>query len=282
MTTRSSTPTAQRNFLLRLALLWLLLELLAATQVRSAAGATVAWSWARAVVEPIIWCAGRVATLGADLMTGTQDTERLIADVQRLRLELEEARARLVLLEEDRAALSDASQLVGIAGGFESTSIVGRCRYRNLSAGEMEVRTTADVLLPDDTPAVTAAGVVGRVTRGSGHRYWIELISHPAAAVAVQTVDGSVHGLVTGSGRAEVRVEYVPRDARLLRGARLVTSAADGIYPPGLPVAEVTRIRETDRPFLEIVARPAADLATVRVVLLMPSWSGSRPGARER
>lgn len=108
----------------------------------------------------------------------------------------------------------------------------------------------------------------------SAHRtLWLELITHPAAAVAVHTRDGTVPGLATGSGSLELEVAYVARTARLLRGDLLYTSGADGIYPPGIPVAEVVRIRESDATFLEVVARPLAELPTTRVVLLLPDWA---------
>jgi rod shape-determining protein MreC len=98
-------------------------------------------------------------------------------------------------------------------------------------------------------------------------------VTHPAAAVAVQTPEGQVHGLAVGSGREALAVEYVPRSAELLRGDTLVTSSADGIYPPGIPVATVTGIRESDAAFLEVRAVPAARLDTLRVVLLLPEWA---------
>jgi rod shape-determining protein MreC len=59
----------------------------------------------------------------------------------------------------------------------------------------------------------------------------------------------------------------------LERGSVLLTSGGDGIFPPGIPIARVTRIRETNDPFLEITAAPTAELLVVRVVMLMPEWS---------
>ena len=38
----------------------------------------------------------------------------------------------------------------------------------------------------------------------------------------------------------------------------------------GLPVARVTRVRETGSPFLEITARPIVDVVRLRAVLLIP------------
>jgi len=63
-----------------------------------------------------------------------------------------------------------------------------------------------------------------------------------------------------------------------VRGTTLVTSGADGIYPPGIPVARVTRVRETDKTFLEVRGVPSAELRETRLVLLLPNWSPREPG----
>jgi rod shape-determining protein MreC len=131
-------------------------------------------------------------------------------------------------------------------------------------------------VVPADTPVVGATGLVGRVIRSSRRSCWIETLTHPAAAVAVMTQSGEIEGLVTGDGTRDVAVEYVSRNAELLRGELLVTSGADGIYPPGIPVAAVSRIRESDAAFLEVLATPAVDLSRVRVVLLLPDWAPDR------
>jgi rod shape-determining protein MreC len=110
------------------------------------------------------------------------------------------------------------------------------------------------------------------VIRSEGRRCWIELITNPVAAVAVQTPDGSVQGLAVGSDSGELEIQFVPRQAELLRGDDLVTSGADGIHPPGLPLGRVTSVRESDRPFLDVRAEPATILATARVVLLLDGW----------
>jgi rod shape-determining protein MreC len=268
--------TEKQTFFVRIALLWVLLELIAATQVRTAAGSSVAWSWLRAVADPAVWTVRQIGDLSTDLLVGLRDMEQLLADNQRLRLELEASRAHNMLLEEDRAALTEASTLLAAVSTLEESAIAGRCIYRSLHLGSMQVRVETDRPIHRDTPAVSANGLVGRVVRSSRRTSWLELIIHPAAAVAVQTRDGTVHGLATGSGSLELEVEYVARTASLLRGDLLFTSGSDGIYPPGVPVAKVVRIRESDATFLEVVASPLAELPTIRVVLLLPDWA---PGA---
>ena len=125
---------------------------------------------------------------------------------------------------------------------------------------------------------VGAQGLIGRVVRSEGRRHWLQLLTHAAAAVAVQTDDGSVQGLALGTGDGQLTIAYVPRQANLERGTVLVTSGGDGIFPPGIPTARIVRVRESDDPFLEVRAVSSADLRTARVVLILSQWSARDGG----
>ncbi len=273
--------TENRAFALRIVLIWLLLESFAAAQVRGPEGSTVLWAWIRGATYPLVWTAETAGKLATDLVVGLRDTQRLIAENQRLRLAYEDAQARNLLLIEDREVLREAVELKGLVAGFEESSVVGRCAYRDLTLGRMEVRLEQPSPLLRDTPVMGAGGLVGRVSHSGRRGCWVQTVTHPAAAVAVQTLDAEVQGLVTGSGRRELTVEYIQRTAELVRGDLLVTSGADGIYPPGIPVADVSRIRESDAAFLEVYATPRVDLNAIRVVLLLPDWARNQAKAAQ-
>jgi rod shape-determining protein MreC len=262
-----------RSIIARTALLWLALELLAAWQVRAADGDPLLISWFRALVRPLVWGVQEAGNLTVDLVVGTGNLQHVIVENRRLKMELETLQARQLVLEQDLAAAREAQQLATIAAEFRATAVTARCTYRDLQRGTMEVRTAERVHLPRDVPAVAQGGLVGRVIRSAGRRHWLQLITHPAAAAAVQTPDATIQALVLGSGGPELSVAYVPRQARLERAAILITSGGDGIYPAGIPTARVVRLRETSEPFLEITAEPTASLDTLRAVVLLSDWS---------
>jgi rod shape-determining protein MreC len=266
-----------RALFFRTALLWGLLEILSAWQVRTSDG-TVLLTWLRAAIHPVVATADWVGDLAVDLGLGVSDLQRVITDNRRLRLELEEIRARGLLLEEDLQALREASRLAGPTSEFEVGSRVARCTFRNLTAGTMEVRTANRVTIPHDSPVVTSGGLVGRVVRSEGHRHWLQMLTHVAAAAAVQTTEGNLNGLALGTGTDALTVAYIPRQGHLERGMVLVTSGGDGIFPPGIPVVRVVGVRESEDPFLEVSAVPTANLHTVRVVLILPDWSAGSGG----
>jgi rod shape-determining protein MreC len=267
----------RRASFLRTALLWGLLETFAAWQVRTADG-PILLTWLRAVIHPVVATADWVGDLTVDLGHGIHDLQRVISDHRRLRLQLEEIRARELLLEEDLQALREACRLAGPTSEFNPGAQVARCAFRNLSAGTMEVRTESRLVIPHDAAVMAAGGLVGRVVRSEGRRHWIQMLTHVTAAVAVRTTDGSLNGLALGTGTEALTVAYVPRQGHLERGVVLVTSGGDGIFPPGLPAVEVIRVRETEDPFLEVRAIPTVNLKTVRVVLILPDWSPENSG----
>jgi len=262
-------------------LLWIILEAIAAWQVRTPEGAPLLVTWVRAIVRPVAWSAQQIGHLTKDIALGTTNLEKVIVDNRSLRLEVERLTARNLILEEDLAALRDATSLLEGSLGYSDGAVIARCTFRDLAAGSMEVRTASVVYLPRDTPAITGGGLVGRVVRSEGTRHWLQLITHGAAAAAVQTSDGRVRGLVVGTGDDTLAVAYVPRQAMLEKGAVLLTSGGDGIFPPGITAATVVRVRETNDPFLEIGAAPTADLRSTRIVLLLPLWSANGGGERE-
>ncbi len=268
---------SSRPLLLRTILLWSALELLAAWQVRADDGSRVLISWFRTAAHPVSAAGNGLVNLVSAFGLGMQDLEKTISDNQRMRLELEELHARDVLVEEDLRALRDATLLAGPSAEYAAGAVVARCTFRDLAAGTMEVRTAELVTVAKDSPALTRDGLVGRVIRSDGRRHWLQLLTHSAAAVAVRTDDGGVEGLALGSGSDTMAVAYIPRQATLERGTVLITSGADGIFPPGIPTAWIIRVRETEDPFLEVVAAASANLRTTRVVLLLPEWSGNTP-----
>ncbi len=265
--------TERRIPVLRILLVWLLLELVAAAQVRRTTGESVLGHWLETASHPWVLTSARVTDLWGLLSDGMRNTSGLIASHLDLRQRLEAAETFNLLLAEDLRAYREAVVLQMVLGDFPTGGILVRCSFRNLVLGRMQLQAGTADSIRYDTPAIVTGGLAGRVARLGTQHSWVELITHPAAAVAVRTEDGGVRGLVTGSGADHLLVQFVPRSAALIRGDLLVTSGADGVYPPGIPVASVVSVRESDAPFLEVVARPTGDLANARIALLLPRWA---------
>ena len=102
------------------------------------------------------------------------------------------------------------------------------------------------------------SGVVGQITRVLPLLSEVTLITDKDHEVPVQVVRNGLRVILYGSGNPnELDLRYTPVTADLQEGDVLVTSGIDGTYPPGLPVAKVSRIeRDPAYPFARVQTVP--------------------------
>ena len=114
-------------------------------------------------------------------------------------------------------------------------------------------------------------GVVGQVTRVFPVVSEVTLITDKDQAVPVQNVRNGLRAVVFGNGQdGTLDVPFMPVNADLQNGDQLVTSGIDGVYPPGLPVAVVSKIeRNAAFPFAKISCQPSAGVDRQRQVLIL-------------
>jgi rod shape-determining protein MreC len=97
------------------------------------------------------------------------------------------------------------------------------------------------------------------------------LITDTSHALPVQVLRNGLRTIAVGTGRIDqLKLPYLPTNSDIVEGDLLVTSGLGGKFPPGYPVASVTRIdRSPDAPFSSVFAEPHAHLDRSREVLLV-------------
>jgi len=93
-----------------------------------------------------------------------------------------------------------------------------------------------------------------------------------------------LRALVFGTGDQDtVKIPYLTANADVKEGDLLVSSGMGGTFPPGYPVAQVSKIvNDPNESFLAITAIPAAHLNHGKQVLLI--WPGhlAKDGGRAK
>jgi rod shape-determining protein MreC len=107
-------------------------------------------------------------------------------------------------------------------------------------------------------PVIDAAGVVGQVTRAYPMLAEVTLISDRGHLVPVINVRSGLRTVLAGTGvHGVLEMQFVQPNADVQKGDQLVTSGIDGIYVPGLPVAEVVSIEPNPAStFAKVICRP--------------------------
>jgi len=120
-------------------------------------------------------------------------------------------------------------------------------------------------------PVLDAHAVMGQVISVTPLSSTVLLITDTSHALPVQVLRNGLRTIAVGTGRIdELKLPYLPTNSDIVEGDLLVTSGLGGKFPPGYPVATVTRIdRSPDAPFSSVVAQPRAHLDRSREVLLV-------------
>ncbi len=120
-------------------------------------------------------------------------------------------------------------------------------------------------------PVIDAKGVIGQVTRVYPFLSEVTLIIDKGHLVPVLNVRNGLRSVLAGTGReGALELQFAPLNADFQIGDQLVTSGIDGVYPPGLPVAEVTQLdRASAHLFAKILCKPVAGVASHAQVMLV-------------
>lgn len=119
-------------------------------------------------------------------------------------------------------------------------------------------------------PVMDETGLLGQVTRAYPYTSEITLITDIDQLVPVQIQRNGLRAIAYGSGEEGlIEVRYLPQNTDIRIGDVLTTSGIDGVYPAGLPVAQVTRIdRSANHAFLRVQCVPKAAINRYRHVLI--------------
>lgn len=274
---RGPAPLVRLTFFVSLAILLMVLDarFRYAESVRQVV-ALAAYPIQRIAMAPVDLFLGVTAYFGSKAAlqeeNATLKTRQLRAAPELLRLEaLKEENDQLRRLLEARERLPSKAVFAEIlyAGRdpFSRKVIVDKGSQHGILAGQ---------------PVIDDVGVIGQVTRVYPLMSEVTLLSDKDQAIPLQVQRNGLRALAYGgvdAGMLELR--FMAANADVRNGDTLVTSGIDGTYPPGLPVATVSRIeRDAAYAFARITLTPIAGTDRYREVLILSSENHPPPPAQ--
>jgi rod shape-determining protein MreC len=124
-----------------------------------------------------------------------------------------------------------------------------------------------------DTPIVTRAGLVGRVTDLNGSAAQVTLIIDENSAVQALDVNTRAVGLVRhGQGEGSLILDRVTKDRNVQEGDIIVTAGTrskqyPSLFPRGIPIGIVTSVGQSDTaPYKQVQVNPFVDFSSLDAV----------------
>ncbi len=117
---------------------------------------------------------------------------------------------------------------------------------------------------------VTDAGIVGHITHSTATTSKVLLITDSRSAVDSLFQNTRVPGVSTGTGEDLCEIKFVPIDAELKVGDRVISSGLGGIFPKGRMVGTVVGVAKRKQElFQDVVVAPSVDLSRLEDVLVL-------------
>jgi rod shape-determining protein MreC len=121
---------------------------------------------------------------------------------------------------------------------------------------------------------VTPVGVVGKVVSVTPGTAKVLLLTDPNSGIDVLVQRTRARGIVSGSLENGTVLKYVKRSEDIQEGDRLITSGMDGVFPKGMLVGTVIKVRKQHLGLFQFVeVLPAVQSSRVEDVLVVSGES---------
>ena len=251
----------------------------------------------RGYLHTIISPMRTVASEPVKLIGNATDHFSDLADLQKKAAELDQYKIdsanRLLHLDELEQENARLKELLGMRKRTPVRSIGAEVLYNvpNSSSRKVVLDQGKKAGITHGLAVVDADGLLGQVTRVYSGQSEVTLITDRNQAVPVQVMRNGLRGVIFGAGQGlrtlgdipkrwqqvvqsdigpgSLELRFVLANADIQPKDRLVTSGLDGIFPPGLPVAEVETVDREVGAFARITCRPLGGVEKSLRVLVM-------------
>lgn len=231
----------------------------------------------RSTLSVLVSPVQRLATMPGELWRQAGEffvTQRGLVDRNQV-LQLQHERDA-ALLSQLRALQQENGQLrslLELPRRSEFSAVAAEIVYAEHDAFKRKVLVDkgADAKVQPGQVVMDDQGIVGQVTRVYPWMSEVTLITEKDHAVPVQILRNGLRTILFGAGdTSTLSLRYMPVSSDVQNGDVLVTSGIDGVYPPGIPVAKVTRIeRDAAYPFARVSCLPIGGVDKHRHLLIL-------------
>lgn len=266
----------RRTALFLFALLFGQLVLLTAQVPHPESGDPLLEGAALRLLAPLAYGVDRAFRSGGELRQLVRTRARLQADNQRLEQENRTLRKEITRLQDVELRLERLGEALDYEPPAAAEIVVADVTYvdhaswvRTMVLRLPEERSGTGSRVKTNATVCTAQGLVGRVVTVAGHYVRVQLITDRASSVGAMVERTRRQGIVRGTQSGLLGLHYVPQQADVRVGDRVVTAGIDGVYPRGIPVGTVVEVEQGDDLFHRVRLVPAVDLGEVDQVYVL-------------
>ncbi len=241
------------------------------------------------VFSPVQEGADRAFKPGRDLINWFDETFEARGENEKLNDEVADLRERLAVAESTKRQSAEIRKLLALsssglipAGREPVTSrVIGRSPTVWYSTVTIDKGTSAGLRVDD--PVVTGDGLAGRVSVVTRNTAQVTLITDHTSAVAARVEPVGATGVVEPQvgDPNDLLLDFVEKGTEIQETQTVVTAGfssegLDSLYPPGIPIGEVTESTlEEQQAYQRVHLKPFADLRDMEFVQALVASGGA-------
>jgi rod shape-determining protein MreC len=238
------------------------------------------------VVSPIQDGANKALKPVRDLFGGIGDTFHAKSQRNQLLKQVGKLRRELVA---DQSEKRTYRQLLGIyhldqlgINSYHPVTATVVAKSPNIWYSTVTIDKGEGAGLHVNDPVINGEGLVGKVTQVASDGAQVDLITDSRMGVSARIGTGNATGIIQPKvgDPNDLLLQYLPANTPAVAGEYVVTSGTvsspdDSLYPPGIPIGQVTSVNE-ESAYRSVNVRPMANLHNLDVVQVLTTSSGTR------
>jgi rod shape-determining protein MreC len=240
------------------------------------------------VLSPIQDGANKALKPVRDAFSWISDTVHAKSERKQLTQQVDKLRRELIADQTERAAYRELLALYHLDHQLSisdyhpvTATVVAKSPNIWYSTVTIDKGEGAGVRIND--PVVNGEGLVGKVTQVASDGAQVSLITDSTIGVSARLGNSAATGIVQPKvGEPNnLLLQYLPASAQANKGDYVVTSGTvssgdDSLYPPGIPIGQVTSVNE-ESAYRSVNVHPLADLHNLDVVQVLTAAQHSAP-----
>jgi rod shape-determining protein MreC len=245
------------------------------------------------VVSPIQDGANKALKPVRDAFGWIGDTVHAKGQRDQLRKQVDKLRREVIANQTERSGYRELLALYHLDNQLSisnyhpvTATVVGKSPNIWYSTVTIDRGEAAGVHIND--PVINGEGLVGKVTQVASDGAQVSLITDSTIGVSARLGSTPATGIVQPKVGApnDLLLQYLPANAQANKGDYVVTSGTvsshdDSLYPPGIPIGQVTSVNE-ESAYRSVNVHPLADLHNLDVVQVLTAAQGSAPANLSR
>lgn len=219
-------------------------------------------------VQKILWKAGERVS---DFFEMIVEMKNLKKENQELKLKIEELLAENVSLKELKKQNEILRTALGINLEKEFQLILTQVIGKDISQDYLLIDKGSREGVKTDFPIITQEKIlVGKITEVYENFSKLILISNKKSSFDAKISEREIYGMVKGKGNFKINLELVPKEKELKEGDLVISSAIGGIFPAGILVGKIEKIKKSDvEPFQQAEIKPGFDINNLQFLFII-------------